>query len=126
MEPCLKPNDIVLGKYSTKLVRNNLICFNLPSNTKKLYVKRIIGLPYEFIEFTDSNIIINDQKVIPHNIDIKKLSATKWYNDENQFFVLGDNSPDSYDSKNFGPINVNWIKYKIIAKLWPLGKLSIL
>tara|TARA_B100000676_G_scaffold306677_1_gene363453 strand:- start:846 stop:1097 length:252 start_codon:yes stop_codon:yes gene_type:complete len=81
-------------------------------------------LPYEFIEFTDSHIIINGEKLISHNIDIKKLSASKWYNDANQLFVLGDNSLDSYDSKNFGPININWIKYKIIAKLWPLGKLN--
>ncbi len=124
MSPCLNTNDIVLGKYSLKLFRNNLICFNLPSNTNKLYIKRIIGLPYEFIEFTDSHIIINGEKLISHNIDIKKLSASKWYNDANQLFVLGDNSLDSYDSKNFGPININWIKYKIIAKLWPLGKLN--
>ena len=124
MSPCLNTNDIVLGKYSLKLFRNNLICFNLHSNTNKLYIKRIIGLPYEFIEFTDSHIIINGEKLISHNIDIKKLSASKWYNDANQLFVLGDNSLDSYDSKNFGPININWIKYKIIAKLWPLGKLN--
>ena len=122
MSPCLNTNDIVLAKYSLKLSRNNLICFNLPSNPKKLYIKRIIGLPSEFIEFTDSQIIINGEKLIAHHIDIKKLSTSKWYNDKDQFFVLGDNSTDSYDSKNFGPVNVDWIKYKVISKLWPLRR----
>ena len=48
------------------------------------------------------------------------------YNNESELFVLGDNYIDSYDSKNFGPINIDWIKYKIILKLWPLGKLNSL
>lgn len=59
-----------------------------------------------------------------HDIDIQKLSASKWYNDQNQFFVLGDNMKDSYDSKNFGPVNVDWIKYKVISKLWPLRRVK--
>ena len=126
MSPCLNSNDLVLAKYSLKLFRNDLICFKLPSDPKKLYVKRIIGLPSEFIEFTDSDIIINGNKFISHDIDSKKLSASKWYNNESELFVLGDNYIDSYDSKNFGPINIDWIKYKIISKLWPLGKLNSL
>tara|TARA_B110000014_G_scaffold230111_1_gene191374 strand:+ start:422 stop:802 length:381 start_codon:yes stop_codon:yes gene_type:complete len=124
MSPCLNTNDIVLAKYSLKLSRNNLICFNLPSNPKKLYIKRIIGLPSEFIEFTNSQIIIDGEKHMTHDIDIQKLSASKWYNDQNQFFVLGDNTKDSYDSKNFGPVNVDWIKYKVISKLWPLRRVK--
>ena len=83
-------------------------------------------MPSEFIEFTDSQIIINGEKLIAHHIDIKKLSTSKWYNDKDQFFVLGDNSTDSYDSKNFGPVNIDWIKYKVISKLWPLRKLKTL
>ena len=74
MSPCLNSNDLVLAKYSLKLFRNDLICFNLPSNPKKLYVKRIIGLPSEFIEFTDSDIIINGNKsgsIILRNNDYK-------------------------------------------------------
>ena len=83
-------------------------------------------MPSEFIEFTDADIIINGNKFISHDIDITKLSASKWYNNESELFVLGDNYIDSYDSKNFGPINIDWIKYKIISKLWPLGKLNSL
>ena len=75
-------------------------------------------MPSEFIEFTDSDIIINGNKFISHDIDSKKLSASKWYNNESELFVLGDNYIDSYDSKNFGPIKIDWIKYKIILKLW--------
>lgn len=126
MSPCLNTNDIVLAKYCMKLTRKDIISFHLPSDPEKHYIKRIIGLPSEFIEFTNSDIIVDGKKIMPNNIDYNKMNTVhSWYLEPNQFFVLGDNYLDSYDSKSFGPININWVKYKIVSKVWPLGSLSL-
>ncbi len=37
-------------------------------------------------------------------------------------WVVGDNLPDSRDSRYFGPLPLALIKGKVIAKTWPLGE----
>jgi signal peptidase I len=43
---------------------------------------------------------------------------------ENQYFVMGDNRPNSYDSRRFGPIDQSAIVGRVIFRGWPFGRIQ--
>ncbi|HBD94798.1 MAG: hypothetical protein A2015_09365 [Spirochaetes bacterium GWF1_31_7] len=111
-----------------------------------IYVKRIIGLPGDTIQFKimDNNVIIvqinglQEKEVILSQYQIieenrsnsKLLSAMLLHNEitipENQYYLLGDNRAGSSDSRVFGSINKNQIIGKAIFKYWPTDKFGVM
>ena len=43
---------------------------------------------------------------------------------EKEFYVLGDNKADSYDSRKFGYIKKESIIGKAVLRYWPLNKIK--
>ena len=131
MNPTLNDGDYGYA-IKTKHALNNIKRFDIvifkleENNEKKDLIKRIIGLPYEEIEFKDdSDLYVNNVLIEQNFIDkeTKKLTniglkQKKFIVPENQYFVLGDNRGISYDSRNFGYIEKNSIFgiLKIITK----------
>lgn len=57
---------------------------------------------------------------IPPVIDRHKKYAIKrlWIDSSSgKLYMFGDNKGNSFDSRNYGPVDVNRIKFKIIGKL---------
>jgi signal peptidase I len=100
-------------------------------NTKQL-IKRVIALPGERIVVSGGKAKVYNQahpngfspdetlpygRVIPTtsgNVDIKLK--------KDELFVMGDNRPDSLDSRAFGPIKANQLVGKLALKLFPIGQ----
>jgi len=104
-------------------VRGDVIVFNSPMTPSQRFIKRVIGLPSETIKIQKGEILITtaDNK----NIDLNEpyLPGGLFTSDSNQvtlksdeYFVLGDNRPYSYDSRYFGPIKRNTIIGKVALK----------
>ena len=87
----------------------------------KTYIGRIIGLPNDTIDITDDNELkINGNIVLESDIfyETNKFEGYKNYPinlKDDEYFILGDNRPNSLDSRTFGPLNKNDIKGKIIT-----------
>lgn len=141
MTPNLMEGDIVvISKLSylfSEPKRNEIIVFK--SNDGKRFVKRIIGLPGEKIDYLDGIIYINDESfketvigedVITNNfmfVDIcskEKCSDSKIPKD--YYLVLGDNREDSQDSRDpeIGLIKKNQLEGKVIFRIWPINELG--
>uniref|UniRef100_A0A453J0Q9 Mitochondrial inner membrane protease subunit 2 n=1 Tax=Aegilops tauschii subsp. strangulata TaxID=200361 RepID=A0A453J0Q9_AEGTS len=75
-----------------------------PSNHKEVFVKRLIGLPGEWIQLPASSEIIK----VP----------------QGHCWVEGDNAARSWDSRSFGPIPLGLINGRVTHIIWPPSKIG--
>jgi len=112
MHDTLKDGDIMLlKKFDTSYNRYDIVVFD--RNGERL-IKRVIGLPGEYIECIDGKIYINDEEIKDIDTNLVTSDFNKLYIPENYYYVLGDNRPVSNDSRYFGPVSKNDLKGKVI------------
>ena len=132
MEPTLKNGDLVeldFGFYQNNPIqRNDLIAFKLKT-VRKPYVKRVVALPGDKIEFQDGELFINDRRQVEDFLnseiyifsteDLKIISRTLNASNNtvpsNSYFVLSDNRIRKEDSRKFGFLP----RQRIIGKVFP-------
>lgn len=99
-------------------------------SSDKLIIKRIIGLPGDYIEYKDDVLYINGKEVkenydrdVTDDFKLENICAcSKIHKDK--YLVLGDNRSISKDSRYIGLIDKKYIKGKAIFRLFPLNKMS--
>lgn len=132
MLPTIKVGDsCIVNKfaYSSKPIeRFDIVVFNAPEWAKKVtndnndtkYLKRIIGLPNEKIEIKDNKIFVND-KLLEESFENIKSDGDDKKNfpaiivPENEYFLLGDNRPESMDSRYWQPATIK--KEDVLGKV---------
>ena len=93
-------------------------------------IKRIMGLPGEYIEYKDNYLYINNEKIeTKYNFktDDFKLEdiceCTKI--PEDKYLVLGDNRGNSLDSRGpIGLVDKKYIKGSTNISIWPIKKIK--
>lgn len=120
--------------------RGDIIIFKEPglaaygdANVKDL-VKRVVGLPGDKLVIKNGGVTIYNNKhpkglAEPTNFDGPKGHSTTSGNEtiqlnKNQIFVMGDNRPDSLDSRVFGPVNLDQVIGKLILRDWPINDIK--
>lgn len=136
MVPTLEVSDRLLvadnPRYQPQ--RQDIIVFHPPEKLKQLdpkpaefYTKRIIGLPGETVRIQDGLVYINNQPLIEDylaaNADYQLDSLVV---PTNQYFVLGDNRNDSFDSHIWGFLPKDYIFGKAYKIYWPLNRVRSL
>ena len=114
--------------------RGEVIVFISPAEKNKSYVKRVIGLPGEEVEIKFGSIYINGAEIADQNI-VKNY----YYNygeygaegaslkiPERAYFVLGDNSASSRDSRFWGFAPSGDILGKAILIWWPPQRIRMI
>lgn len=132
MEPNFFDGQFVLvNKLAYRLgepERGDVVVFHNPRNTNEDYIKRILGLPGDTVEVHDQTVFVNGQPVIedfPHNAIQPGDYAPPVTVGDNQLFVMGDNRPNSSDSRVFGPISQDLAVGKAWLRIWPLTVFGI-
>ncbi len=135
MSDTLNNNDIVLlDKISyrfTDIKRGDVVSLYY-ADTKYL-IKRVIGLPGEYVEFQDNKLYIDNkymdedylEDVITDDFSLSELGYDEI--PEDMYLVLGDNREDSLDSRDasVGLIPKEDIIGKVRIRIWPLNKIGI-
>lgn len=80
-----------------------------PSTSGLAVVKRIIGLPGEVVRIEEDGIYINDVLLEePYCVQLDSLDERNTYKEillsDNDYFLVGDNRKDSFDSRAIGGI----------------------
>lgn len=137
MVPTLEEGDVVLvSKFSYrffKIKRNDIVTLSVNG---KSYVKRVIGLPGEDIKYIKNVLYIDNnpfkEMFLPDDIETsgftledvcKEDECPNGVIPEDKYLVLGDNRPESDDSRNkeFGLVSKDDIKGKVFFRIWPFS-----
>lgn len=133
MEPNLAHGDyLIVDQISFRFrepERGEIVVFRYPENPSFRHIKRIIGLPGETIITRGEGIAIKDYKgeLISLN-ESSYLNLDRVYGDveillaEDEYFVMGDNRPVSFDSRRWGPLSRENIIGRFAIRLLPINR----
>ncbi|WP_445670474.1 signal peptidase I [Peribacillus sp. FSL K6-1552] len=143
MMPTLKDHErIVLSKFDTKINdihRFDIVVFH--ASKDKDYIKRVIGLPGDHIEYNNDTLYINGENYEetyldkykkqmagePLTLDFKIEDRTgRKTVPKDQIFVMGDNRRNSLDSREIGTVSVDEITGKASLVYWPIENIKTL
>jgi signal peptidase I len=142
MMPTLQDgNKLVVNKIGYQigeLNRFDVIVFH--ANQEEDYVKRIIGLPGDHVEYRDDVLYINGKKYEESYLDkyreeafggrltgeftLLELTGEETV-PEGHIFVLGDNRLGSRDSRDFGFVSIDQVVGKVDLRYWPMDQVDV-
>jgi signal peptidase I len=100
--------------------RGDIIVFRDPRDPKTDLIKRIVGLPGEMIEIVEGRVYINGQRLEePYITSPWHGSKPKTLIGDHEYFVMGDNRENSFDSRGLGLISKDLIIGKAMLSYWP-------
>jgi signal peptidase I len=147
MRPTLMEGDkLFVNKYVYRFndpERGDIVVFKYPGNSnnpleskdeqKKDFIKRVIAFGNETVEIRDGKIFIDGKKLD----DPETFGKFYYYNHDpfggpyekikvpaDSYYVLGDNSANSTDSRFWGFVPKKRLVGKAILRWWPLNRLG--
>lgn len=127
MNETLQHGDVVLitkfdYTFGGMPERGDIVECRFP-NRSDTYVKRVIGLPGDSIEYRDGTLTVNGRPVSEPYVssETRDFSAII---DDDAYLVMGDNRNESYDSRaaDMGPIDREAFLGKARWIIWPLNR----
>jgi signal peptidase I len=115
--------------------RGDVIVLDLPSDTSRALIKRVIGLPGETVSLSGTTVTVSNAEhpdgfvlaepyLDPNNLGgPTDMSVTLG---PDQYFVLGDNRRVSADSRSWGLLPKKDIVGRAFLRLFPFDKIGIL
>ncbi|MBI4155898.1 MAG: signal peptidase I [Candidatus Zambryskibacteria bacterium] len=142
MDPTFHTGDyLIVDKLSYEIgkpQRNTVVIFRYPNDPRKSFIKRIVGLPGETITMKDNVVIVInpenpkglnlDQSYVVHKCLKTTNNCVISFEETlgvDEYYVLGDNRAESFDSRSWGPLNKKYLLGKPILQLWPLKQISL-
>ena len=132
--PVYQENDSVLINHVSYSVMNpsryDVIAFSKNEDPDHIYIKRVIALPGETIQIQNRKIYIDDKELdcgeYIENITLAGVAAAPVTLKKGEYFVLGDNTESSEDSRfsNIGNVKKAEIIGKVWFKLFPLSRIG--
>ena len=137
-----QPNRVLVNKLSYrfgKIGRGDVVVFDrVTSNGQSVQhddlIKRVIGLPGETVTIKSCVVYINgkrlEEKYLPARDTSQSDLVARCRQPEmaavavpkGQLFVLGDNRPQSMDSRVFGPVDRKSIVGRAFVVIWPISR----
>ncbi|MDO8513963.1 MAG: signal peptidase I [bacterium] len=114
--------------------RGDIIIFDLPGESGRALIKRVIGLPGDTVVLSGQKItIINEQNLKGITLDEPYLdpanltgtNAMEVTLEADEYFVLGDNRRVSSDSRIWGTLPRKDIVGRVFLRLYPLDKIGV-
>ena len=143
MMPTLNDGDrMIVNKIGYKLGepdRFDIVVFHAPEG--KDYIKRVIGLPGDTIEYKDDQLYINGKAydepyldeykseitegTLTQDFTLQEIDPTLEVIPEGYVFVMGDNRRYSKDSRHIGIVNQDELIGDTSLIFWPIGDMKI-
>ena len=137
MEPTVSVGNQIFGSRLTYKFRDperyDIIIFHDPDNSKKLLIKRIIGMPGDTVDIRDGSVYINGSETSLEDSFCMEPSSTLKGNlvypivvPSDSYFVLGDNRMDSNDSRFWTNtfVQKDEILGNAVFRYWPVWEIG--
>jgi signal peptidase I len=122
-------NQLVYNLHAPE--RGDVVVFRYPKDPSVFYIKRIIGLPGEkvSIEHGVATITRTDGTTLALTEPYIVNEDTTYTKDvtltSGEYFVMGDNRPNSSDSRMWGPLREKYIIGRVDLRLFPVQKADV-
>ena len=133
MEPNFSEGQFILVNKLAYVLgepnRGDVLVFHNPNNVEEDYIKRIIGLPGDTLSIGESHVYINGEPLDEPYIAYE-IRPTEQFGpiviEPNSLFVMGDNRPNSSDSRRFGQLSQDLIVGRAWLRVWPPDKWGLI
>jgi signal peptidase I len=137
MDPSFETGEyLIVNQISYRVgdpERGQVAIFKYPKDESKYFIKRVIGLPGETVIIDGTSVVIKNKKypdgfrlkepyISPNNAKEDSLSITL---KDDQYFVMGDNRAESFDSRAWGVLPRSLIIGTPFVRLFPLNRISV-
>lgn len=127
MEPNLHDREFVLLGKNSYLVgktpkRGDVVVVEYPGDPeRKHYVKRVVGLPGDEVKISEGQVFINNSLARESYLtfDIRTEPAGTWKMSDKEYFLMGDNRPNSNDSRYFGGVEKRFFLGRAVFIIYP-------
>jgi signal peptidase I len=114
--------------------RGDVIVFIYPEDKKKDFIKRLVGLPGEIVEIKGGSIYINGKpapepvfnQIYYYNRGDFGAPGQKIVVPKDSYFVLGDNSISSKDSRYWGFVPKSNVLGQAMIIYWPPQRIRVI
>jgi signal peptidase I len=113
----------------------DVVVFVAPPDPTKDYIKRVIGVPGDKIMLKNGDVYLNGKLLDESSFlspDVKTYPGAFLTDGQtvtvpaNSYFVLGDNRPESSDSRTWGFVPKDNIIGKSMLVYWPLNRMRLI
>jgi signal peptidase I len=112
--------------------RGEIVVFRYPRDPSQFFIKRVIGLPGETVEFANDQVKIYNHSY-PNGVVLKEpyLNGVPTHGQKkitlaaDEYVVLGDNRDESLDSRVFGPVKRDLIVGRVWVRGLPVSRFSV-
>jgi signal peptidase I len=149
MVATIQPGDYVLIDKLTPrwndYERGDIVVFQPPDGFGQggvPFIKRVIGLPGETVRLENGSVFVTQPGGVEVRIDEPYVvtgtdgrpaptlprdaaGTNEWVVRDGEYFVMGDNRPESQDSRFFGPIDHELIVGRAFVRYFPLDRITL-
>lgn len=114
--------------------RGDVVVFRYPRDPQEFFIKRVVGLPGDTVDVRSGQVVISNDEhpdgtilsepyIDPFSYSGLDTHATL---NPDEYFLMGDNRASSLDSRNFGPVKIEYFVGRVWIRGWPLDRFGTL
>jgi signal peptidase I len=106
----------------TPISRGDIVVFYFPRDSSRSFIKRVVGLPGEWVEIRRGKVFINNQPLEESYLPPRLLDPKSYrpvFVPPGHYYVLGDRRESSHDSRQWGTLEGASIFGKAVFRYWP-------
>jgi len=131
MVPTLEPGDRILVLkfyyYFTDPKKGDIVVFRFPLDPSKDLIKRIVAVGGDVVRIENGHLYVNGSEVKePYVVNRDFYNMPSVTVPQGFYFVLGDNRPNSEDSRFWGFLPRGNIKGKAVVRYWPISRIGLI